>query len=279
MRFTSDVNELSSTLCFPLDTPWLILPDNPLYPGQHLRHPSVDPGVASLGTADAPRHDANLLARSVVRTVEQRTPGVATAGVTVIVAGTEHVTSNPSWCRAPVATLAPPVCPDLDVHLHKVCWLAARLAESPPSRDSYRPVHVLITPAGQTDGLDVVGVLDVVFHGQDSHVIPQVARGESLVTDDSLHPLLYGDAVTGSILDVVVAKTNSQVLNVVFAHMSDTVSCGQNMIVINERPTTKLSVAIHQSGHEGELVWYGLLSIDYVRLSHSLVVEEGIPEW
>ena len=30
--------------------------------------------------------------------------------------------------------------------------------------------------------------------------------------------------------------------------LSDTVSCGQNMIVINERPTTKLSVAIHQSG-------------------------------
>ena len=38
------------------------------------------------------------------------------------------------------------------------------------------------------------------------------------MSDDSLDTLLHSDAVIDSITDVVVAKTNSQILNVVFAH-------------------------------------------------------------
>ena len=46
----------------------------------------------------------------------------------------------------------------------------------------------------------------------------QGTRGESFVSDDSLNTLLDSDTVIDSILNVVVAKTNSQILNVVFAH-------------------------------------------------------------
>ena len=38
------------------------------------------------------------------------------------------------------------------------------------------------------------------------------------MSDDSLNTLLDSDTVIDSILNVVVAKTNSQILNVVFAH-------------------------------------------------------------
>ena len=46
----------------------------------------------------------------------------------------------------------------------------------------------------------------------------QGAGGESFVSDDSLDTLLNSDPVIDSIANVVVAKTNSQILNVVFAH-------------------------------------------------------------
>ena len=46
----------------------------------------------------------------------------------------------------------------------------------------------------------------------------QGAGRESFVSDDSLDTLLNSDPVIDSIANVVVAKTNSQILNVVFAH-------------------------------------------------------------
>ena len=46
----------------------------------------------------------------------------------------------------------------------------------------------------------------------------QGAGGESFVSDDSLDTLLNSDPVIDSIANVVVTKTNSQILNVVFAH-------------------------------------------------------------
>ena len=46
----------------------------------------------------------------------------------------------------------------------------------------------------------------------------QGTGGESFVSDDSLNTLLNGDAVIDSVANVVVAQTNSQILNVVFAH-------------------------------------------------------------
>ena len=42
------------------------------------------------------------------------------------------------------------------------------------------------------------------------------------MSDDSLDTLLNSDTVIDSILNVVVAKTNSQILNVVFAHTEKT---------------------------------------------------------
>ena len=46
----------------------------------------------------------------------------------------------------------------------------------------------------------------------------QGAGGESFVSDDSLDTLLHSDSVIDSIANVVVAETNPQILNVVFAH-------------------------------------------------------------
>ena len=112
---------LSLSLNTPWLLAWLVLGHNPLYPGHHLGHPGVDPGVLLLGAPDAPGDDTDLFAGSVVRTVEQRTARVAlnhhsvsvgwagrtvkcsrlavytyTAGVLLVVAGTQHVRSDPS---------------------------------------------------------------------------------------------------------------------------------------------------------------------------------------
>ena len=161
------------------------------------------------------------------------TAGVARPPVDVV-AGAEHVTSDPSWRRAAVATLAPGVGPHLHVHLHQVAGLGAALAQCAPPGHGDLPVHVAVAAPGQADGLDVVVELDVVLHSEDGHIIPlqtvlstlsthsavthQSAGGESLVSDDSLDSLLHSGPVLDSILDVVVPQTDPQVLNVVFAH-------------------------------------------------------------
>merc|ERR1712242_491440 len=61
--------------------------------------------------------------------------------------------------------------------------------------------------------------------------------------------------------------------------MSHAVSRGEDMIVINERTTAELAVAIHQSGHERKFMRYRLHPVDYVRLGDGLVVEERCRDW
>merc|ERR1711997_230257 len=100
-----------------LNTPWLVLCHNPLYPGMHLCDPSVDPGVLLLGAPDAPGDDTDLFAGSVP-TLEQRTSRIATAGVLLVVGRTEHVRSDPTRGAATVAVVAPLVCPNPHVNLH-----------------------------------------------------------------------------------------------------------------------------------------------------------------
>ena len=54
-----------------------VLSDDPLYPGQHLGDPGVDPRVLGLGATDAPAHNSDLLAGAAVRALKQRTTGVS----------------------------------------------------------------------------------------------------------------------------------------------------------------------------------------------------------
>ena len=51
-----------------------------------------------------------------------------------------------------------------------------------------------------------------------SAITHQGTGGESFVSDDSLDTLLHSDPVIDSVANVVVAETDSQILDVVFAH-------------------------------------------------------------
>ena len=50
------------------------------------------------------------------------------------------------------------------------------------------------------------------------------------MSDDSLNTLLNGDAVIDSVANVVIAQTNSQILNVVFAHTEKNQDMTKEMI-------------------------------------------------
>ena len=95
-----------------------------------------------------------------------------TAGVFLVVAGTEHVRGDAPRGGAAVAAVAPGVGPDLHVNLHQICWLRPGLAQGPPAGHGDLTVDVFIGSLGQTDGLDVGGEPHVVLHGQDGHVVP-----------------------------------------------------------------------------------------------------------
>ena len=95
-----------------------------------------------------------------------------TAGVFLVVAGTEHVRSDPPGSGAAVAAVAPIVGPDIHVNLHQISRLRPGLAQCPPAGHSDVTVDVFIAPRSQADGLDVGRELDVVLHGEDGHVVP-----------------------------------------------------------------------------------------------------------
>ena len=83
------------------------------------------------------------------------------------------MTSDPSWCGAAVAALAPGVGPHLHVHLHQVGRLAATLGEGSPSRHcDLLTLEVLPGVTCQADVLDVVGRLDGLVQGQDGNIVP-----------------------------------------------------------------------------------------------------------
>ncbi len=187
-------------------------------PVPHVRGPCVDARVVRLPAADAPRHHSDLLP-DVSPADDHGPAGVSGAGVLALLASAQHVVLDPCGGVVSVGGGALGVVPDAKGELVEDVRLRALLADAAPPHHGGHLAGVGVRSAGEADGADVVVALqgERVLHGDEGHVEVQRLGAESLVPHHA-SSLALEDLGLPLLLDVVLAKANLQVGDVVAGH-------------------------------------------------------------